>query len=232
MSERGYEKQARSRPGTRGQSRPSNDNRWRWRARGLQYPWRRWRAKRKFHSKKRRYRKRPARRLHPEILTRDEVYRLLGACLDTFSGFRNRALIATLYRTGLRINEALHVFLKDVDLHAGSIRVLYGKGGTARTVGLDAAAIQYLVRWLQARRTVGIDDNAPLFCLLDSRPVSAAYVRVLLPRLRRKAGIAKRVHAHGLRHTHAAVFRRGDHRPRSTGKLYEMPSTWRQSGWN
>ncbi len=34
-----------------------------------------------------------------------------------------------------------------------------------------------------------------------------AYVRVLLPRLARKADIEKRVHAHGLRHTHAAQLR-------------------------
>lgn len=38
--------------------------------------------------------------------------------------------------------------------------------------------------------------------------MSTAYVRQMLPRLARKAGIAKRVHAHGLRHTHAAELRR------------------------
>jgi integrase/recombinase XerD len=47
----------------------------------------------------------------------------------------------------------------------------------------------------------------PLFCSLRGRPMAAAYVRVLLKRLARRACIDKRVHAHGLRRTHAAQFR-------------------------
>ena len=42
-----------------------------------------------------------------------------------------------------------------------------------------------------------------VFCTLKGRPMKSAYVRTLLPRLARKAGIDKRCHAHGLRHTHA-----------------------------
>ncbi len=43
-----------------------------------------------------------------------------------------------------------------------------------------------------------------MFCTLQGKTLQTRYVRTLLPRLARKAGIAKRVHAHGLRHTHAA----------------------------
>jgi integrase len=42
-----------------------------------------------------------------------------------------------------------------------------------------------------------------LFCTLEGRPIKDSYVRTLLPRLARRAGIDKRVHPHGLRHTHA-----------------------------
>ncbi len=42
----------------------------------------------------------------------------------------------------------------------------------------------------------------------EGSPIKSAYVRVLLPRLARKAGIEKRVHAHALRHTHAAELMR------------------------
>ena len=74
------------------------------------------------------------RRFPPEILTNDEVCRLLDGCsLRAPTGVRNRALIAILYRGGLRINEALGLFPKDIDLEAGSIRILNGKGGRART---------------------------------------------------------------------------------------------------
>jgi len=114
------------------------------------------------------------RRFPPEVLTASEVRRLMAACSrESTTGVRNRALIATLYRAGLRIAETLSLLPKDVDLDAGTIRVLHGKGDRSRTVGSGA-------------------------------PMNTSYVRQFLPRLARRAGIEKRVHPHGLRHTHAA----------------------------
>ena len=147
---------------------------------------------------------------HPaEILTPDEVQRLLAACSRRApTGIRNRALIAALYRGGLRISEALDLMPKDLDPSAGTVRVLHGKGDRARTVGLDTTACAYIERWLDRRAALGINGHSRLFCTLDGAPLAAAYVRALLPRLARKAGIEKRVHAHGLRHTHAAELAR------------------------
>ena len=82
----------------------------------------------------------PRRRYPAEILTDAEVCLLLDACdCRSSTGVRNRTLIAVLYRGGLRINEALDLFPKDIDLESGSIRILNGKGGRARTVGIDPA---------------------------------------------------------------------------------------------
>jgi site-specific recombinase XerD len=48
------------------------------------------------------------RKLPPEVLTDNEVQRLVKACFYRFpSGIRNRTLIVTLYRGGLRVNEPL-----------------------------------------------------------------------------------------------------------------------------
>ena len=82
-----------------------------------------------------------SRRLPPEILTDVEVRSLMRACgRHAPTGVRNRALIALLYRSGLRINEALNLYPKDLALDVGSVRVLNGKGGRSRTVGLDPGA--------------------------------------------------------------------------------------------
>ena len=108
-----------------------------------------------------------------------------------------------LYRAGLRISEALALFPKDLDAEAGTIRVLHGKGDKARVVGLDAGAWAILEMWLDKRTAAGISGRAPVFCTLKGKPVKPGYVRTLMPRLARRAGIEKRVHAHGLRHTHA-----------------------------
>ncbi len=142
------------------------------------------------------------RRLPPEPLTRPEVEALLRQCSRRApTGLRNRALIAVLYRGGLRISEALALRLDDLDAETGAIRVLHGKGDRARTVGLDAGAFALVETWLECRRRIGLDRTAPLFCTLEGRPLWPSYVRQVLPRLARKAGIRKRVHPHGLRHT-------------------------------
>jgi integrase/recombinase XerD len=144
------------------------------------------------------------RKLPPEPLSTDEVRSLIRACSTrATTGIRNRALIAVLYRAGLRISEALTLLPKDLDAQASTIRVLHGKGDHDRVVGLDAGAWAILQNWLDRRAAAGINGHARVFCTLKGRPVKTAYVRGLLPRLARKAGIDKRVHAHGLRHTHA-----------------------------
>jgi len=146
-----------------------------------------------------------SRKLPPEILTDPEVKRLMRACSSTApTGVRNRALLVVLYRGGLRLGEALALRPKDIDREAGTVRVLHGKGDKARTVGMDPGAFAVLERWLDMRRARGINGRARVFCTLKKKPMSQDYVRQMLPRLARKSGIEKRVHAHGLRHAHAA----------------------------
>lgn len=144
------------------------------------------------------------RKLPPELLTADDVRALLAACSTTApTGVRNRALVVTLYRAGLRLDEALALLPADVDSAEGMIRVGH-RGGQRRMAGIDAAALTIIGEWLAARPVVGLGEDAPLFCTLAGGPLHPAYVRQLLPRLAEKAGIAKRVHASGLRYTHAA----------------------------
>ena len=144
------------------------------------------------------------RKLPPEPLTESEVKALIRACSQrAVTGVRNRALIVVLYRAGLRISEALALTPKDLDPLASTIRVLHGKGDKCRVAGLDAGAWAIVELWLNRRTASGINSRAPVFCTLQGKSMKTAYVRKLLPRLARKAGIEKRVHAHGLRHTFA-----------------------------
>ena len=150
-------------------------------------------------------------KLPAEPLTEVEVIELIRACSRRApTGIRNSALIALLYRTGLRIGEALALKPKDVDVEKCTARVLHGKGDKARLVGLDEQTCTMLARWLDARSSLGLTARQPIFCTITrgngskpGQPLEQAYIRSLLPRLARKAGIDKRVHAHGLRHSHA-----------------------------
>jgi site-specific recombinase XerD len=142
------------------------------------------------------------------VLTAPEVLALLAACGEGRpTAARNRALLAVLYRGGRRLNEALELRPKDVDRDTGAVRVLCGKGGRARTIGLDEGALALLDEWLAIRATLGVGRHAPLLCNRTGGKLRRAYVRRLMRQLGERAGIAKRVHAHGLRHTHAAELR-------------------------
>jgi site-specific recombinase XerD len=144
----------------------------------------------------------PKRRFPAQPLTEDEVMALLNRCSTRApTGIRNRALIAVLYRCGLRISEALDLRVSDVDARKGTVRVLHGKGNKARTVGIDAGGLAMVQRWADVRASRGI-KRGNLFCTLEGARVSDRYVRDMLKRLAAKAGIDKRVHPHGLRHTH------------------------------
>ncbi len=150
-----------------------------------------------------------SRRRPPEVLSEAEAIALLKACSSRApTGVRNRALIAVLWRCGLRISEALALELRDVDLDAGTVRVRHGKGDRSRTVGLDEQTAALLARWLDRRKKLGPGARAPIFCTLQGGRLESSYVRRLLPRLAGKAGIDRRVHAHGLRHTYAAELAR------------------------
>ena len=141
----------------------------------------------------------------PEILTDHEVQNLVRACSSRSpTGIRNRSLIVVLYRGGLRIAEALALRPKDVDCAEGTIRILHGKGNKARTVAIDPEACAVLERWLDVRTRRRISGRRRLFCTLEGKPMHPNYVRSLLVRKADQAGIEKRVHPHGLRHTMAA----------------------------
>jgi len=148
-----------------------------------------------------------------EVLTREEVNRLLAACSRKGNaGLRNRALIVVLYRSGLRCAEALALQPKDVDMTIGTITVLHGKGDRRRTVGIDAQALDVLELWMARRRALGVPAGSPVFCVISRQnlgaPMYGSYFRDALKKLAQTAGIDKRVHPHGLRHTHASELAR------------------------
>lgn len=143
----------------------------------------------------------------PEALSREEIKALIDT-LEKKKGTaaaRNTALVILLYRTGLRISEALDLTISDVDFVNHAVSVLRGKGGKRRTVGMDGFAEEAMKRWLEVRKA---RIGAPVFCTRDGDRMYATYFRAALKRAAAEAGIEKRVHPHMLRHTFAAELAR------------------------
>ena len=89
------------------------------------------------------------RKFPPEVLSTEEVAALIAGCSHKApTGIRNRALIWLLYRSGLRVSEALDLRPADVDLARHSLRVLHGKGDKATTRGFHPTATDALARAL------------------------------------------------------------------------------------
>ena len=137
-----------------------------------------------------------------QVLSTDEVYKVLAVCGRGPCAKRNRALLYLLWRTGLRCNEALDLRAGDVDVATRTVLVRAGKGGKSRTVPMDAGIPAQLEPWMAARKKLGI-TRAPLFCTLKGKRISNNYVRELTARLGKLAGLEKRVHPHAFRHSFA-----------------------------
>jgi site-specific recombinase XerD len=124
-------------------------------------------------------------------------------------GMRVRALIAVLWRAGLRISEALALAETDIDPVRGSVLVRHGKGDKRREAGMDAFGFQQLAAWQTHRVLL---PPGPLFCVIDGhtrgRRWSATAARSELRDLAAGAGVRRRFAPHQLRHAHAVELAR------------------------
>jgi integrase/recombinase XerC len=144
----------------------------------------------------------------PQPLSRDEAKSLLAACGDTTAGIRDRAVFATLYRGGTRISATLTIKPSDVDWERQLLTMHRDKGGKGRTIALDAETMAILRVWAERRKSLGINGHKPFFCATNSNAIGnrldPSHYRHKIQKLREKAGIERRCHCHGLRHTAAS----------------------------
>jgi site-specific recombinase XerD len=95
---------------------------------------------------------------------------------------------------------------KNVDVEHRVIALHDAKGSKSRTVGVDEGALLYLERWIARRKALRVPASAPLFCRLNGGPLTRQAFAASLARAADRAGIAKRVHPHGLRRSHAVAL--------------------------
>src|SRR3954470_10167882 len=139
----------------------------------------------------------------------EEIIAVMRQTADDRHGARLRALIVVLWRSGLRVQEALSLGERDLDARRGSLLVRSGKGGRRREIGMDPWGWEQLRPWLDARAELPV---GPLFCIIDGptrgRSWSTAGVRVEFRRLAAEAGVRRRFAPHQLRHAHAVELAR------------------------
>lgn len=142
----------------------------------------------------------------PTVPDDDAVRRLLAACPDTFEDRRNKALVALLADSGLRISEALHVRIEDLNFAARTIQIRAGKGGKDGVGFFGAEAAQYLRAWLGRRQDAKPEDF--LFCDRQGRALTRSHGTHILHRLSMRAGLPRKIGPHALRHYAATAILR------------------------
>lgn len=115
-----------------------------------------------------------------------------------------RALVRTLYLTGLRIREALNLTLDDVDMQRGVIHVRAGKGNRDRLVPIGDRLREVMVSYLESDRPAAADQR--FFGTERSGALSATHVERVLMLTTKKLGWNKHVTPHVLRHSFATAL--------------------------
>ena len=142
----------------------------------------------------------------PKVMSEKQVEVLLAAPdLDTPLGLRDRAMLETLYATGLRVSELVNLRLHEISLADGVLRA-FGKGSKERLVPLGQLAIDWISRYLQETRPQILKGQASdaLFVTARGGAMTRQAFWQLIKRYALLAGIApEKLSPHVLRHAFA-----------------------------
>jgi integrase/recombinase XerD len=141
----------------------------------------------------------------PGSLSETQIEALLTAPdVDSVLGLRDRAMLETLYATGLRVSELIELSVLSVALNDGIVRVI-GKGNKERLVPLGEEARNWITRWLQGGRAqlLGARASDALFVTQRAQPMTRQMFWTLIKRYALVAGIREPLSPHTLRHAFA-----------------------------
>ena len=141
----------------------------------------------------------------PKSLSEDEVERLLQAPdVNELLGLRDRAMLETLYATGLRVSELVSLKINEVSLDMGVVRAT-GKGNKTRLVPLGEEALDWIARYLREARPAIVNGQLSdaMFVTQRGEGMTRQAFWYLIKRYSKLAGITKHLSPHVLRHAFA-----------------------------
>ncbi len=147
----------------------------------------------------------------PDVLTREEVERLLNApSTATPYGLRDRAILELFYSSGLRVSELCGILLQSINLDEGYVRV-FGKGSKERVAPIGSAAVKAVRDYISGGRPRFVKDKtgSELFLSQQGRAISRKMVWVMIKEHARRVGIKKPIKPHLLRHSFATHLLEG-----------------------
>lgn len=148
-------------------------------------------------------------RLPKHILSADEADKVLnGADVGTPLGCRNRAIMETLYSTGIRRTELCHLQLHDIDHDRGTLMVRQGKGKKDRLIPIGDRALAWIAKYRDSIRLefALADDDGTLFLTQQGDAIDPRWLSEMIKRYINAASIGKTGSCHIFRHTMATLM--------------------------
>jgi integrase/recombinase XerD len=148
----------------------------------------------------------------PEILTDDEINRLIEAIDDTKAeGLRNKAILETLYSCGLRVSELVDLKLSNLHFEQEFLRIA-GKGERERLVPISKRAIEDIKKYLiNSRKKLTIEKGFENIVFLNRRgkKLSRVMIFTIIKNLADKIKLEKNISPHTFRHSFASALVQG-----------------------
>lgn len=140
----------------------------------------------------------------PSCLSIEQVEDLLDAPdLTKPDGIRDRAMLETMYASGLRVSELLSLETSRVNLDK-NIVTIYGKGAKERKVPLGDFAVEYIIKYINEVRNKNKGKKSKyLFLSKYGEPLSRQYFFKQIKKYALQAGIEENISPHTLRHCFA-----------------------------
>ncbi|MBN2136962.1 MAG: tyrosine recombinase XerC [Sedimentisphaerales bacterium] len=143
----------------------------------------------------------------PRFLEYEEVKRLLETPpMNTWLGARDRAILETLYSTGIRVSELVALNMDDIDF-LGEVVHVRGKGKKERIAPISSSALQVIQHYMEYRnkraQTNNNFDSRVLFVNKHGRRLSTRSVRRKMDKYLKMAGLDPSISPHTLRHSFA-----------------------------
>ena len=142
----------------------------------------------------------------PDTLVFEEIEKIIGQIdLSKPEGGRNKAILETMYSSGLRVSELVNLRLSCLYLDIGFIRVI-GKGDKERLVPIGSTAIKYINIYRNDIRThIAVKPGNEDIVFLNRRgsKLTRVMIFLMMKDLVRKAGITKNISPHSFRHSFA-----------------------------
>jgi integrase/recombinase XerC len=139
----------------------------------------------------------------PLFLSADDAVKLLESPDVTDDmGLRDKAILETLYSTGIRVSELCGLDKEDIDFISGVLKV-YGKGKKERLVPIGDKALRSIRTYFEKIKVSDINEKKPTFINKSKRRITDRAVRRIVDKYIRKTSLNENISPHSLRHSFA-----------------------------